>query len=186
MRVQSFSSFALVAALAAVQRELRRLRPESGAIAVAGGDPVPAWGAGHRSERSSASPLVSDVESLITTPEPCIHDSSLPDDLQRPRSGHDVDRTQGPGTARFADLTWRLEQRDVHKLSRANTAASDGRKRRAWTCRIRLIRLRPSPCRAIGNVTASFELVRNTAKREAPLRALRMRRGGALEHDCRW
>ena len=169
MRVKSFSSFALVAALAASSTSCGEYVRSQGRspsqviieslLGSPGNDPD-----------ETGSTLSSDVQSLITTPDPCTTTSpclTVFNDVGEVKMSI-ILKDQGPGVTEPGLLNsvtftrYRIEYR-----------RSDGRNTPGVDVPYPLDSAVTFTVPPSGNVTADFELVRNTAKREAPLLALR-------------
>ena len=168
MRLKSFSSFALVAVLAGSSAscgEYVRSQGRSPSQVVI----QSLQGAPGNDPEEVGNPLVSDVESLITTPDPCT--------------------TANPCLSIFNDLgevTMSIILKDQTTLSdpsplnsvtftryRVEYRRSDGRNTPGVDVPYPIDSAATFTVPSSGAVTAGFELVRNTAKREAPLLALR-------------
>jgi hypothetical protein len=168
VRLQSFSSFALVAVLAGASAscgEYVRSQGRSPSQVVI----QSLLGAPGNDPDETGSTLGSDVQSLITTPDPCT--------------------TANPCLTVFNDLgevTMSIVLKDQTTLSdpsllnsvtftryRVEYRRSDGRNTPGVDVPYPIDSAVTFTVPSSGIVTAGFELVRNTAKREAPLLALR-------------
>jgi hypothetical protein len=168
VRLKSLSSFALVAVLAGSSAscgEYVRSQGRSPSQVVI----QSLQGAPGNDPDEAGNPLVSDVESLITTPDPCT--------------------TASPCLTIFNDLgqvTMSIILKDQTTLSdpsllnsvtftryRVEYRRTDGRNTPGVDVPYPIDSASTFTVPSSGIATASFELVRNTAKREAPLLALR-------------
>jgi len=118
------------------------------------------------------SPLVSDVETVVTTPDPCTTTSPCPTVF------NDIGQVtmslvlKDPGQAGI-DSTPSLLNQVTFNRYRVEYRRPDGRNTPGVDVPYPIDSAVTFTVPKDSNVTASFELVRNTAKRESPLRELR-------------
>jgi len=171
VRLKSFSTFALVAALAGSSAscgEYVRSQGRSPSQIVI----QALQGAPGNDPDTFGTPLVSDVETLVTTPDPCSTTSpclSIFNDLGQVTMAVVLKDQGQPGSPTEPSLLNSVTFTRYHVEYRR----SDGRKMPGVDVPYPIDSAATFTVPASGGVTASFELVRNTAKQEAPLRALR-------------
>jgi hypothetical protein len=168
VKLKSFSSFAMVAALAVSSASCGEFVRNQGhspsqvviqsLLGAPGSDP-----------NTAGSPLVSDVESLVTAPDPCTTASpclTIFNDVGQVTMSiilKDQTGLADPSVLNSVTFTrYRVEYR-----------RADGRNTPGVDVPYPIDSAATFTVPASGNVTAGFELVRNTAKREAPLLGLK-------------
>jgi hypothetical protein len=171
VKLQSFSSLAVVAALAGVGASCGEYVQEQGRSPA---QPVimSLLGAPGSTPDEFGSPLVSDVETLVTTPAPCSTASPCVtyfNDLGQVEIQLILKDPGQPGAPSEPSL---LNQVTFTRY-RVDYRRSDGRNTPGVDVPFPIDSAVTFTVPPTGTATASFELVRNLAKREAPLRDLR-------------
>ncbi len=170
MRLQSFNSLVVVAALAGTSASCGEFVQDQGRspsqVVIQS-----LQGARGNTPSDLGAPLVSDVETVVTTPDPCTSTSpcrTVFSDVGQVTMSIILKNPGAPGTpstpSTLNSVTFNRYRVEYRRTDNRNTPGVDV----------------PFPIDSSvtftvpgdGNATAGFELVRNAAKREAPLRAL--------------
>ena len=171
MTLKSFSSLTLVTALAvstASCGEFVRSQGRSPSQVVI----QSLQGARGNTPTEFASPLISDVETIVTTPDPCTTDRPCPTIF------NDVGQVtmslilKDPGQTGAPSAPTELNTVTFSRY-RVEYRRSDGRNTPGVDVPFPIDSALTFTVPSSGSVSASFELVRNAAKSEAPLRNLR-------------
>jgi len=171
VRLQSFTSFLVAGALAGASTSCGEYVKDQGRspsqIVIES-----LTGARGNTPTDFGNPLVSDVETVITTPDPCTTSSPCPTVF------NDIGQVtmslilKDPGQAGI-DSTPSLLNQVTFNRYRVEYRRADGRNTPGVDVPYPIDSGVTFTVPKDSNVTASFELVRNTAKRESPLRELR-------------
>lgn len=171
MTVKSFSSFALVAALAVSSAscgDYVRSQGRSPSQVVI----QSLQGAPGNDPNTFGTPLVSDVETLVTTPEPCSTSNPCPtifNDLGQATMSIILKDQGQPGSPTTPSALNSV----TFTRYRVEYRRSDGRNTPGVDVPYPIDSAATFTVPESGSFAAAFELVRNTAKREPPLLALK-------------